>query len=214
MQLVVNVTYAIPMALGLRLIGVPGWILWGTLAAVTRFIPYLGPMLSALFPITLAFAVDPGWNMLLVTVTLIVVLELVSSNIVEPVLYGTSTGQSTLSLIAAATFWTAIWGPVGLVLSTPLTVCHLVIGRNLPQLQFLDTLLGSTPVLDVPTRIYQRLIADDPEEAIEIASNAIDDSLVPEFYDLYGIEVLRQASHDFLTHARAEHRLRVVMAWT
>ncbi|WP_170297760.1 AI-2E family transporter [Paracoccus litorisediminis] len=210
MQLVVNMTYAIPMALGLWLIGVPGWVLWGTLAAVMRFIPYLGPMLSALFPITLAFAVDPGWNMVLLTVALIVVLELVSSNIVEPVLYGTSTGLSTLSLIAAATFWTALWGPVGLVLSTPLTVCLLVIGRNLPQLQFLDTLLGSTPVLDVPTRIYQRLIADDPEEAIEIASNAINDNSVPEFYNLYGVEVLRQASHDFLTHARAEHRLRVV----
>jgi len=210
MQLVVNVTYAIPMALGLWLIGVPGWILWGTLAAVMRFIPYVGPMLSAIFPITLAFAVDPGWNMVLLTVALIVILELVSGNIVEPVLYGTSTGLSALSLIAAATFWTALWGPVGLVLSTPLTVCLLVIGRNLPQLQFLDTLLGSTPVLDVPTRIYQRLIADDPEEAIEIASTAIDDSSILEFYDRHGIEVLRQASHDFLTQARAEHRLRVV----
>ena len=210
MQLVVNVTYAIPMALGLWLIGVPGWILWGTLAAVMRFIPYVGPMLSAIFPITLAFAVDPGWNMVLLTVGLIVVLELISNNIIEPVLYGTSTGLSALSLIAAATFWTALWGPIGLVLSTPLTVCLLVIGRNLPQLQFLDTLLGSTPVLDVPTRIYQRLIADDPEEAIEIASNAIEDSSVAEFYDRHGIEVLRQASHDFLTQARAEHRLRVV----
>ncbi|QEU07068.1 AI-2E family transporter [Paracoccus yeei] len=210
MQLVVNVTYAIPMAAGLWLIGVPGWILWGTLAAVMRFIPYVGPVLSAVFPLALAFAVDPGWNMVLLTLALVVILELISSNIVEPVLYGTSTGLSALSLIAAATFWTALWGPVGLILSTPLTVCLLVIGRNLPQLQFLDTLLGSTPVLDVPTRIYQRLIADDPQEAIEIASEAIDDSSVIEFYDSHGIEVLRQASVDFLTQARAEHRLRVV----
>lgn len=210
MQLIVNVSYGVPMALGLWFIGVPGWILWGTLAAIMRFVPYVGPLLSAVFPIALAFAVDPGWNMVLLTVGLILLLELVSNNIVEPLLYGTSTGLSALSLIAAATFWTALWGPVGLILSTPLTVCLLVIGRNLPQLHFLDTLLGSTAVLDVSTRIYQRLIANDPEEAIEIASDAIDKTSVVEFYDEHGIAILRQASEDFLTQARAEHRLRVV----
>ena len=210
MQLVVNVSYGIPMALGLWFIGVPGWILWGTLAAVMRFIPYVGPMLSAIFPIALAFTVDPGWQMVLLTVGLIVFLELVSNNIVEPMLYGTSTGLSALSLIAAATFWTALWGPMGLILSTPMTVCLLVIGRNLPSLQFLDTLLGSTPVLDIPTRIYQRLIANDPEEAIEIAEETIDATSIPAFYHTHGIAVLRQASEDFLSQARAEHRLRVV----
>jgi predicted PurR-regulated permease PerM len=210
MQLTVNVSYGIPMALGLWAIGVPGWILWGTLAALMRFIPYVGPILSSVFPLALAFAVDPGWHMVLMTGGLIIFLELVSNNIVEPLLYGSSTGLSALSLIAAATFWTALWGPVGLILSTPLTVCLLVIGRNLPQLQFFDTLLGSTPVLDIPTRIYQRLIADDPDEAIEIADDAIEATSVTEFYDEYGIEVLRQASEDFLTTARAEHRLRVV----
>lgn len=210
MQLIVNVTYGIPMALGLWLIGVPGWILWGTLAALMRFIPYAGPMLSAIFPLALAFAVDPGWNMVLMTLGLILFLELVSNNIIEPLLYGTSTGLSALSLIAAATFWTALWGPVGLILSTPLTVCLLVIGRNLPQLQFFDTLLGSTSVLTVPTRIYQRLLAGDPEEASEIACNIIDDTSLMEFYDQHGLQVLRQASNDFLTSARAEHRLRVV----
>lgn len=210
MQLLVNVLYAIPMALGLWVIGVPGWILWGTLAAIMRFIPYVGPMLSAIFPISLAFAVDPGWSMVLWTVALIVILEAVSGNVIEPMLYGTSTGLSALSLIAAATFWTALWGPVGLVLSTPLTVCLLVVGRNLPQLQFLDILLGSTPVLDVPTRIYQRLIADDPDEAIDIIDDAIGDGEVAEFYNDHGIAVLRQARDDYLNNARAEHRLRVV----
>src|SRR5690606_29846900 len=131
--LLVNVTYAIPLSLGLWLIGVPGALLWGVVAAVLRFIPYVGPMASAILPISLAFAVDPGWNMLLMTVALIVILELVSNNIVEPLLYGTSTGLSAISLIAAATFWTTLWGPVGLILSTPLTVCLLVIGRYLPQ---------------------------------------------------------------------------------
>lgn len=210
MQLVVNVSYGIPMAAGLWAIGVPGWLLWGTLAALMRFIPYVGPILSSIFPIALAFAVDPGWSMVLMTGGLIVFLELVSNNIVEPLLYGSSTGLSALSLIAAATFWTALWGPIGLILSTPLTVCLLVIGRNLPQLEFFDTILGSTPVLDIPTRIHQRLIADDPEDAIEIAEEAIGETSVTEFYDDHAIEVLRQVSEDFLTNARPEHRLRVV----
>lgn len=210
MQLVVNVTYGIPMAIGLWAIGVPGWILWGTLAAIMRFIPYVGPMLSAIFPLALAFAVDPGWHMVLMALALIVFLELVSNNVIEPLLYGTSTGLSALSLIAAATFWTALWGPVGLILSTPLTVCLLVIGRNLPQLAFFDTLLGSTPALDLPTRIYQRLIADDPDEAYEIAADTIRLSSVTAFYDETGMEVLRQATDDFHANARAEHRLRVI----
>ena len=210
MQLLVNVSYGIPMALGLWVIGVPGWILWGTLAALMRFIPYVGPMLSAVFPIALAFAVDPGWGMVLMTIGLILFLELVSNNIVEPMLYGTSTGLSAMSLITAATFWTALWGPVGLILSTPLTVCLLVVGRNLPALRFLETLLGSAPALDISTRIYQRLLANDPEEAIEIAGEVIDATSVPEFYHAHGIGVLRQASADFLEQARAEHRLRVV----
>lgn len=209
MQLLVNVTYAIPLSLGLWLIGVPGALLWGVVAAVLRFIPYVGPMASAILPISLAFAVDPGWNMLLMTVALIVILELVSNNIVEPLLYGTSTGLSAISLIAAATFWTTLWGPVGLILSTPLTVCLLVIGRYLPQLQFLETLLGSGPALDPPTRIYQRLIAADPDEAIEISVAEIERSSVPEFYDEVGIPLLRMVSEEFSRNSTAEHRLRI-----
>jgi len=209
MQLVVNVSYGVPMALGLWFIGVPGWLLWGTLAALLRFIPYLGPLLSAVFPLALAFAVGAGWEMVIWTLALIVFLELVSNNIVEPLLYGTSTGLSAMSLIAAATFWTALWGPVGLILSTPLTVCLLVLGRSNPQLGFLDTLLGSTPVLDIPTRIYQRLIADNPDDAIEIAEDAIVEDRVIDFYNDYGIEVLRKVSDDYRDNARPEHRLRV-----
>lgn len=209
MQLLVNVSYGIPMALGLWLIGVPGWILWGSLAAVMRFIPYVGPMLSAIFPLSLAFAVDPSWEMVLWTLALILLLELISNNIIEPLLYGTSTGLSALSLIAAATFWTALWGPVGLILSTPLTVCLLVLGRNLPQLSFLETILGSAPALDPPTRIYQRLLADDADEAIAISSAEIEATSVTEFYNDTGIEVLRRVSQDFSLYARAEHRLRV-----
>ncbi|WP_459614247.1 AI-2E family transporter [Bordetella sp. 2513F-2] len=209
MQLLVNLSYGVPMALGLWLIGVPGALLWGTVAAVMRFVPYIGPMISAVFPIGLAFAVDPGWDMLLWTIALIVVLELISNNIVEPMLYGTSTGLSAMSLIAAATFWTVLWGPVGLILSTPLTVCILVTGRYLPQLQFLETLLGSAPALDTPTRLYQRLIADDAYEAIDIANAEIKKSSVKDFYHHIGIEVLRLASREHLRSATAEHRWRV-----
>lgn len=209
MQLLVNIAYGVPMALGLWLIGVPGALLWGTVAAVLRFIPYLGPAVGAVFPLALAFAVDPGWSMVLWTVALIVGLELIGNNVVEPLLYGSSTGLSAMSLFVAATFWTALWGPVGLILSTPLTVCLLVIGRNLPQLQVFETLLGSAPALDLPTRLYQRLIADDPVEALDIAEEAVEDGSVETFYNDVGIAVLRMASEDYLRHATAEHRLRV-----
>lgn len=209
MQLVVNFSYGIPMALGLWVIGVPGWILWGTLGALMRFIPYAGPILAAIFPLTLAFAVDPGWEMILWALALILFLELISNNIIEPLLYGTSTGLSAMSLIAAATFWTALWGPIGLVLSTPLTVCLLVIGRNIHYLKFLETLLGSKPALDVPTRVYQRLIAGDPEEALDIIDDTIGDRDIAKFYHSYGVDVLRRASEDYYGNARAEHRLRI-----
>nr|WP_314070464.1 AI-2E family transporter [uncultured Roseococcus sp.] len=209
MQLVVNVSYGIPMAIGLWLIGIPGALLWGTVAAVLRFIPYLGPMISAVFPLSLAFAVDDGWNMLIMVAALIVVLELVSNNVIEPLLYGTSTGLSTLSLIASAMFWTAIWGPIGLILSTPITVCLLVVGKNLPQLQFLDIILGSTPVLDPPMRLYQRLIANDPEEAVDLAKTEIARSSILEFYNDVVIDALNIASRDYLRNATSEHRLRL-----
>ena len=113
MQLIVNVSYGVPLAAGLWIIGVPGALLWGAVGAVMRFVPYVGPLIAAIFPIALAFAVDSGWSMLLWTVALIVVLELISNNIVEPLLYGSSTGLSAISLIAAAILWTALWGPRG-----------------------------------------------------------------------------------------------------
>ena len=138
MQLLVNVTYGIPMARGLWLIGVPAALMWGMVAIVMRFVPYVGPMISALFLLTLAFAVDPGWNMVLWSMGLILLLELISNNIIEPWLYGESTGLSTLAIIIAATFWTTLWGPVGLILSTPLTACLLVLANYIPALSFIN----------------------------------------------------------------------------
>lgn len=210
MQLVVNASYGLPMALGLWLIGVPGAFLWGAIAAVMRFVPYVGPMISAVFPIALAFAVDPGWSMVLWTILLIALLELVSNNVVEPWLYGTSTGLSALSLLVAATFWTSLWGPIGLVMATPLTVCLLVIGRHLPHLQFLDVLLGSQPALDAPTRLYQRLLAGDTEEAVELATEMAEADSVTAFYNATAVPTLRLASVDHGSVATAEHRHRLV----
>jgi predicted PurR-regulated permease PerM/GAF domain-containing protein len=196
MQMVVNFTYGIPIGIGLYFIGVPNAILWGLLAAVLRFVPYLGPFLAALFPIALAIAVDPGWSMLLWVIGLFLLAELISNNVIEPWLYGSSTGLSSLAIIMAAIFWTTLWGPVGLFLATPLTVCLVVIGRYVPQLEFLGVLLGSDPVLAPEERLYQRLLAGNLEEATEIAEDYVDEHSSREFYDHVGIPALRLAEND------------------
>ncbi|MBV8247962.1 MAG: AI-2E family transporter [Comamonas sp.] len=221
MQFIVNVSYGVPLAAGLWFIGVPGAMLWGALGAIMRFVPYVGPLMSALFPLTLAFAVDPGWDMFLLTLGLILLLELISNNVLEPWLYGSSTGLSALSIIVAATFWTALWGPLGLILSTPLTVCLLVLGRNIPALKFMEVLLGSEPVLGPQQRLYQRLLADDVDAAIGLAVAGVQARLssrpapqdraqaVSSFYDEVGIPALRIAAQQHLEFATAEHRLRL-----
>jgi predicted PurR-regulated permease PerM len=196
MQLVVNLTYGVPLGIGLYLIGVPNALLWGLLAALLRFVPYLGPFLAALFPVALAFAVDPGWSMLGWTVALFLTLELLSNNVVEPWLYGASTGLSSLAIITAAIFWTSLWGPVGLLLSTPLTVCLVVIGRYVPQLEFLGTLLGSDPALAPEERFYQRLLSGNIEEAVEIAEGFVDERDAAAFFEEVAIPALRQAEND------------------
>jgi predicted PurR-regulated permease PerM/GAF domain-containing protein len=196
MQLVVNLTYGIPIGIALYFIGVPNALLWGLLAAVLRFVPYLGPFLAALFPIALAVAVDPGWTMLFWVVGLFLVAELVSNNVIEPWLYGSSTGLSSLAIIMAAIFWTSLWGPVGLFLATPLTVCLVVIGRYVPQLEFLGVLLGSDPVLAPEERLYQRLLAGNLEEAVEMAEDYVDEHSSREFYDNVAIPALRLAEND------------------
>ncbi|MCK1420761.1 AI-2E family transporter [Bradyrhizobium sp. 182] len=196
MQLIVNLSYGIPIGMALYFVGVPNAILWGLLAAVLRFIPYLGPFIAALFPIALSIAVDPGWTMLFWVVGLFLVAELISNNVVEPWLYGSSTGLSSLAIIVAAIFWTMLWGPVGLFLSTPLTVCVVVIGRYVPQLEFLGILLGSDPVLAPEEQLYQRLLAGNVEEAVEIAEEYVDETSSCEFYDNVAIPALRLAEND------------------
>ena len=196
MQLVVNVTYGVPIGIGLWLIGVPNPVLWGMLATVLRFVPYIGPVIAAAFPLALAVAVDPGWTTFLWAAALIVVLELISNNFVEPWLYGTSTGLSPVAIIAAAIFWTWLWGPVGLLLSTPLTVCLVVLGRHVPQLGFFDVLFGSEPALTPAENLYQRLLASDPDEATEMAEKYLRDHPLHEYYEDVAIPALALTEED------------------
>src|SRR3954470_19388180 len=183
MQLIVNVTYGLPIGIGLYFIGVPNPLLWGLMATVLRFIPYIGPWLASAIPLLLAFAVDPGWSMLFWTIGLYVVVELISNNAIEPWLYGSSTGLSSLAILVAAVFWTWLWGPVGLLLSTPLTVCLVVLARYFPQLEFLSVLLGDEPVLSEDARFYQRLLAMDLEEAENLAEKYLKEHSLPETFD-------------------------------
>ncbi len=195
-QLAVNVAYALPIGIGLWVIGVPNAPLWGLMALILRFIPYIGPIIASIFPLALALAVDPGWTMVLWTAALFVVLELVSNNVVEPWVYGSRTGLSPLAIIVAAIFWTWLWGPMGLLLSTPLTVCLVVLGRHVPQFEFLDVLLGNEPVLDPHQQLYQRLLAGDPTEATDRAEAYLEENTILSFYETVAVPALALAEED------------------
>ncbi len=196
MQLVVNVTYGIPVAMGLWLIGIPNAILWGALAIILRFVPYIGPILSMVLPLFLAIAVSPDWSLVLWVAALFLTMELISNNVIEPWLYGSRTGLSPLAIIVAAIFWTWLWGPAGLVMSTPLTVCLVVLGKHVPQFQFFEVLFGSEPVLDPAARLYQRLLANDPDEATDQVEELLaEDSLVDVFGEVT-IPALIMAEND------------------
>ena len=210
-QVLVNIGYGLPMALGLWWIGVPGAWLWGGLAAVLRFVPYMGPAVGAVFPLVMAFAVDPGWTMVLWTLALIATLELISNNIVEPIAYGGSTGVSPLAVLLSAAFWASLWGPVGLVLATPLTVCLVVMGRHLAPLRFLDTLLSSTPVFDEPTQLYHRLIAGDFDDAEDMAYQDVKQRSLNRFYSGMALPMLAFATRQNAQGATATHRHRLLV---
>ena len=195
-QLVVNAGCGLSIGFGLALIGIPNAALWGIFAALLRFLPYLGIVIAACFPIALALAVDPGWTLLAWVVLLFVGTELVVANLLEPWVYAASTGLSSVALIAAATFWTWLWGPIGLLLSAPLTVCLVVLGRHVPQLGFLDVMLGNEPVLAPDETFYQRLLANDPEEAIEQAEEFFKERSLAELFDDVALPALVRAQLD------------------
>jgi len=195
-QFTVNLSYGIVFAAGLFVIGIPNAILWGLFAALFRYIPFVGTLIAASIPFSLAFAIDPGWGLLLQAVALFVCLELVVTNAIEPRLYGSSTGLSALAVIVAAMFWATLWGPIGLILATPLTVCLVVLGRYVPQLRFLEIMLGSQPVLVREEQLYQRLISANTEEAIDLAETEVAATSAIAFYDNVAIPALRLAEVD------------------
>ncbi|MDB5473344.1 MAG: family transporter, partial [Devosia sp.] len=179
--------------------------------ALFRYIPFVGTLMAATIPFTLAFAVDPGWFMLLASIALFVCLELTVTNAIEPRLYGSSTGLSALAVLVAAMFWATLWGPIGLILSTPITVCLVVLGRYVPQLAFFETLLGSEPVLSQPERLYQRLVSGNVEEAVELAEDFIADNSVAKFYLDVAVPALLLAELDLsLDVSDLSHRRKVM----
>lgn len=210
MQLIVNASYGVPIGLGIWWIGIPNAPLWGLLATLLRFIPFIGPWIAAAFPVMLSVAVDPGWTMLLYTLALFVVMELISNNIIEIVLYGASTGISNMALLIAAVFWTWLWGPAGLVLSTPLTVCLLVLGNHVPGMSFLSSLLGSQPALEPPAHFYQRMLSMESEDMLEVASTYIGEHSVEEFYEQIFVPALLMSEEDRHSGSLSEVRQRFI----
>src|ERR1700678_3803262 len=201
LQFSVNAGYGLLFGLGVYLIGAPHASLWGVLGCLLRFIPYVGAPIAASFPMAMALAVFPGWHQLALTFALFLVLEITLANLIEPWLYGAHTGVSSLAILVAAIFWGMLWGPVGLILSTPLTVCLILMGRYVPQLDFLDILLGDEPVLSPQAHFYQRLFALDQEEAKEIAETYLKDNSLGTLYDSVLIPALSMAERDRHTTA-------------
>ncbi len=200
MLFLINITFGASVGVGLYLIGVPNALLWGILAAALRFIPYIGPWIAAAMPIGLSMAISPGWLAPALTVGLFVALELFSNNVLEPWLYGRNTGVSPVAILVAAVFWLWLWGPVGLLLATPLTVCLLVVGKHFPQLSFLGIVLGSEPVFEPKKRVYQRLLAGDQEEADELVDELLQHTPLAEVYDTALIPALALAETHWHRH--------------
>ena len=196
MQLIVNATVGLLVGVGLSAIGVQYAFLWGFVAAVLRYIPYIGIWISAMPAILLSLAMFEGWSQPLLVMGLFLVIELLASNVAEPRLYGRSIGVSEVALLVAAAFWAFLWGPIGLILSSPLTVCMVVLGKYVPQLKFLDILLGDEPPLDAPVTFYQRLLARDQDEATQLVLAQAKVSSPEQIYDDFLVPALNRAKWD------------------
>jgi len=207
-QLCINTGFGCVVGAGLFFIGVPNPVLWGILSALMRFVPYVGSFIAVLLPFALAAAVDPGWSMPLWTLGLFVVVEGVTGQVIEPLVYGHSTGLSPFSVIVAAIFWSWLWGPIGLILSTPLTLCLVVLGRHVDRLEFLDVLLGDTPPLTPMESFYRRILAGDPDELQDEAERVLKERSLSTYYDEVALKGLQLAANDSqrgtLSHAQLD----------
>lgn len=195
-QLLVNAGFGLLFGLGLFAVGVPYAFLWGFLTTVLRFVPYIGTWMAAAFPLILSFAVSETWTQPILALALFGVLDLVTANVIEPLLFGRSTGVSPIALLVAAAFWTWIWGPIGLVLSTPLTVCLVVLGQHVPRLTFLTLLLSDQPALPPHAAYYQRLLARDDKEAQDVIDQQVRERGRENVYDEVFLPALVQARRD------------------
>lgn len=214
LQFLINVGYGLLFGVGLYFIQVPHALLWGALAVVLRFLPYVGTLIATALPVALAVAIFPGWHQAILTFGLFVILEVVISSFVEPWLCGAHTGISSLAILVTSIFWAMLWGPVGLILSTPLTVCLILLGRYVPQLEFLEVILGDEPVLAPEAHYYQRLLALDEEEANNIAHAHLKEKPLASFYDSVLIPALTLAQQDRHMDALDEAREKFIFRST
>ena len=207
LQFAVNACFGLVVGLGLYLLGVPSAFLWGSLAVLLRFLPYLGPVIAGSLPLILTIATTDGWRTPFFVFLLFLITELITGNLIEPLLYGVNTGLSTVAILVSAVFWTVLWGPTSLILSTPLTVCLSVLGRHIPQLEFLNILLGDEPVLPPDAILYQRLLAFDHRDAFTLMETFLKDGPVIKVYDnivIPALAMLEQDRHSGRLEAKRE----------
>jgi predicted PurR-regulated permease PerM len=210
MQLVVNIFYGLPLGVALYFIGIPNALLWGLLGTILRFIPYIGAAIAAALPIALALAISDGWELVAWTAGIVAILEFTVAYVIEPWLYSGSTGLSPIAIVLSALFWTWLWGPIGLLLATPLTVCVAVAGRHIPQLGFLNIILGVEPVLPVEVRFYQRLVALEYDEALDVVDEYAREHGLPALYEQVLLPALVLAKRDRQRDALDDNRQRFV----
>ena len=205
-QVLLNTSFGVVVAIALSIIGVPGAVLWGIVALCMRFIPYIGAVGAAVGPVVMAAVAGVGWSMAIETAILFVVIEAVVGQVVEPLVYGHHTGISPIAVVASATFWTWLWGPIGLVLATPLTVCLVVMGRHVDRLAFLDVLLGDAPALSPVETFYQRMLAGDPSEIVDHAEEFLLSNSLIDYCDQVAMKALLMAQVDVRRGVLEERR--------
>ena len=214
LQLLVNTCYGAIIFVALHFIGLPHAILWGTLAGILRFIPYIGAPIAAFLPTVFSLAVFHGWTPTLLIMAIFFCMEILTANFIEPHLYGKQTGLYPLAILVAAVFWTLIWGPIGLILSVPLTVCLVVVGSHVPSLKFLAVLLGDRPVMRPEAHYYQRLLANDEQEASQVLETYLKDKSVADLYDHVLIPALGLFEQDRHRNALDDATVRFVTETT